>query len=111
MYQKECQEIDWNAKGIQFTDPRTTEAKQQVQRIIDLQNIANNLPDAFIDYKGVTNSLHSARNVPERVEVPNKTTHPNLAKRGGEGLPRGRMLLQTSKRRLEIQLNLWLKDT
>ena len=89
MYQKECQEIDWNAEGIQFTDPRTTEAKQQVQRIIDLQNIANNLPDAFIDYKGVTKSLHPARNVPERVEVPHKTTHPQL------GIKRGR---STSKK-------------
>jgi hypothetical protein len=38
-----------------------------------LQNIANNLPDAFNDYKGVTKSYHPARNVPERIEVPNKT--------------------------------------
>jgi len=36
LYQKECHEIDWNAKGIQFSDPRTTKAEQQVQRIIDL---------------------------------------------------------------------------
>ena len=83
MYQKECQKIDWNAKGIQFSDPRTTEAEQQVQRIIDLQNITKNLPDAFTDYKGVTKSLHPARNVPERVEVPNKTTHPQLGKKRG----------------------------
>jgi len=75
LYQKECQEIDWNAKGIQFSNPRTTEAEQQVQRIIDLQT--------FTDYKGVTKSLHPARNVPERVEVPNKTTHPQLGKKKG----------------------------
>jgi hypothetical protein len=78
LYQNECQEVNWNAEGISSTDPRTTETKQQVQRIIDLQNLANNLPDAFFDYKGVTKvsqkSLHPARNVPERVEVPNKTT-------------------------------------
>jgi len=54
LYQKECQEIDWNAKGISSSDPRTTETELQVQRIIDLQNIANNLPDAFADYKDVT---------------------------------------------------------
>ena len=76
MYQKECQEIDWNKEGILFLDPRTTETELQVQRIIDLQNIANNLPDTFSDYKGVTKSLHPTRNVPKRVEVPNKTTHP-----------------------------------
>jgi hypothetical protein len=30
LYEKECQEIDWNAEGISFSDPRTTEAKLQV---------------------------------------------------------------------------------
>ena len=83
LYQKECQEIDWDAKSILYTDPRTTETELQVQRIIDLQNIANNLPDAFSNYKGVTKSLHPARNVPERVEVPNKTTQPPIGKKRG----------------------------
>ena len=41
------------------------------------------MPDAFTDYKGVTKSLHPARNVPERVEVPNKTTHPQLGQKRG----------------------------
>ena len=88
LYQKECQKIDWNVEGISFSDPCTTKTKLQVQRIIDLQNIANNLPDTFSNYKGVTKSLHPARNVLERVEVPNKT---KLATRGGEALPRGKM--------------------
>jgi hypothetical protein len=39
-----------------------------------LQHIANNTPDAFTDYKGVTKSYNPARNVPERVEASNKTT-------------------------------------
>ena len=91
LYQKECQKIDWNAEGIPFSDPRTTETELQVQIIIDLQNIENNLPDAFSNYKCVTKSLHPARNVPERVDVPNKTTHPKLAKRGQEALSRGKM--------------------
>jgi hypothetical protein len=52
-----------------------------------LQNIVNNLPDAFTGYKGVTKSYHPARNVPERIEVPNKTIQlspqkPVLGKRG-----------------------------
>ena len=48
-----------------------------------MQNIANNLPDAFSNYRGVTKSLHLARNVPERVEVPNKTTHPQFSRKRG----------------------------
>jgi hypothetical protein len=55
-YRNKCQEIEWNAEGISFHDPRTTETEQQVQRIIDLQNIADNLPAAFTDYSGVTKS-------------------------------------------------------
>jgi hypothetical protein len=39
-----------------------------------LQHIANNTPDAFADYKDVTKSYNLARNVPARLEVPNKTT-------------------------------------
>jgi hypothetical protein len=63
-------------QGIPASDPRTQETEFQVQKIIDLQHIANNLPDAFTDYKGVTKSLVPARNVPERVEIPQKTTQP-----------------------------------
>ena len=91
LYQKECQEIDWNAEGIPFSDPCTTETELQIQRIIDLQNITNNLPDTFSNYKGVTKSLHPTINVPKRVEVSNKTTQPKLAIREGEALPRGKM--------------------
>ena len=53
-----------------------------------MQNIANNLPDAFSDYKGVTKSLYPARNVPERVEVPNKTTHPQIGNKRGRSTSR-----------------------
>jgi hypothetical protein len=46
-----------------------------------LQSIANNLPDAFTDYKGVTKSHNPAANVPERVEIPTQEL-PNQNKRG-----------------------------
>jgi hypothetical protein len=39
-----------------------------------LKRLANELPDAFTNYKGVTKSFIPARNTPERVEVPSKTT-------------------------------------
>ena len=40
-------------------------------RLEDLQHITNNLPDSFTDYNGVTQSY---KKMPERVEVPTKTT-------------------------------------
>jgi hypothetical protein len=73
-YQKECREVNWNTQSVPGTDPRTTEIELQVQKIIHLQRLANELPDAFTNYKGVTKSFIPARNAPERVEVPNKTT-------------------------------------
>ena len=46
--------------------------------------MANKLPDTFTDYhRGVIKSCHLARNVLERVEVHNKTTHPQLGKKRG----------------------------
>jgi hypothetical protein len=76
--------INWDDKSILSSDPRTKETELQVQKIINLQNIANNLPDAFTDYKSVTKSWNPTVNVPERVEVPKKTTHaPSVVKRGG----------------------------
>ena len=64
-------------------DPRTKESELEVQRIIHLQNIANNLPDAFTDLRSVSKSHNPAINVPERVEIPIKVTQlPNQNKRG-----------------------------
>jgi hypothetical protein len=60
----------------------TRSADCQVQKIIGLQNISNNLPDAFNYCKGVVKFFIPARNAPERVEVPYKTTQNPTNKRG-----------------------------
>jgi hypothetical protein len=46
-----------------------------------LQNVANSLPDVFIDYKGVMKSWNPAVNVHKRVEVTKKTTHASYTKK------------------------------
>jgi len=48
-----------------------------------LQNIANNLPDAFSDYKGVTKSLHPARMCPKEWRYLIKPLIPQLGKKRG----------------------------
>jgi hypothetical protein len=50
----------------------------QAQKIIILQNVANNFPDAFTDYKCVTKSWNPAVNAPKRVEVHKKPLRPLL---------------------------------
>jgi hypothetical protein len=49
---KQCQKIKWDAIVISNNDPRTLESELQVQKLINLQHIANNTVDAFTDYKG-----------------------------------------------------------
>ena len=50
-------------------DPRTNQCELEVQMIIHLQNLANQLPDAFIDTKKVTKSHISATNTPTWIDV------------------------------------------
>jgi hypothetical protein len=70
-------------KSIISSDPCTQETELQVQKIINLQNDANNLSDAFTDYNGVMKFWNPMINAPERVEVPKKTTQaPSTKKRG-----------------------------
>ena len=50
-------------------DPRTNQCELEVQRIIHLQNLANKLPNAFIDTKKVTKSHIPTTNTPARIDV------------------------------------------
>ena len=63
-------EFSWNASSLSHYDPRTNQCELEVQRMIHLQNIANQLPDAFIDTKKVTRSHIPAANTPARIIVP-----------------------------------------
>ena len=51
-------------------NPRTNQCKLEVQRIIHLQNLANQLPDAFIHTKKVAKSHIPATNTPTLIDVP-----------------------------------------
>ena len=51
-------------------DSRTNQCELEVQRIIYLQNLANQLPDAFIDTKKMTTSHILIANTPIRIDVP-----------------------------------------
>ncbi|KAK9167120.1 hypothetical protein Scep_002311 [Stephania cephalantha] len=59
-------EIAWNALHY---DPRTNQCELEVQIVIHLQQIANQLPNAFTDIKRVTKSHIPATNAPTRIDV------------------------------------------
>ena len=50
-------------------DPRTNQCELKVQKIIHLQNLANQLLDTFIDTKKVTKSHIPTANTPARINV------------------------------------------
>ncbi|GJX99553.1 copia protein [Tanacetum coccineum] len=55
-----------------------------------LQEIANQLPDAFTDTKRVTKSHIPAANAPAQIEIPNKQVGDNIAQESQKRLKRGR---------------------
>ena len=63
-------EISWNELSLSHLDPRTRQCELEVQNIIQLQNLANQLPNAFTDPKGVTKSYIPAANAPIKIDIP-----------------------------------------
>jgi hypothetical protein len=59
--------------------------------------LQTNCLNTFIDYIGVTKSLHPARKVPERVEY---TTHPHIGYMRGRSIS-GKIRLLASKNKTE----------
>ena len=66
---EEWREITWNESSLSHLDPRTKQSELEVQKIIHLQGLANQLPDAFIDSTKVTKSHIPTVNIPARIEI------------------------------------------
>ena len=67
-------------------DHCTNQCEMEVQKIIHLQNLANQLSDAFINTKKVTKSYISVVNGPTRIDVPER----KLANKSKISLKHGR---------------------
>ena len=61
-----------------------------MQKIVHLQAIANQLPDAFTDTKGVTKSYIPAVNAPARIEIPKGQSENEVTNESKVRLKRGR---------------------
>ena len=62
-------EISWNELSLSHLDPRTKQCEVEVQKIIHLQILANQIPNAFTDPKGVTKSYIPADNAPIKMDI------------------------------------------
>ena len=65
-------DIEWCAPSLKYLDPPTKHPELEVQKIVHLQNMANQLPDSFTDTKKVTKSYIPAANTPSRIEIPSE---------------------------------------
>ena len=75
-----------------YLDPRTKQCETEVQKITPLQEIPNQLPDAFTNTKRVTKSDIPAVNARSRIEVPVGQTNDKVTKESNARLKCGRPL-------------------
>jgi hypothetical protein len=80
--------ISWKELSLSHLDPRTKQCELEVQKIIHLQSLANQLPNAFTDPKSVTKSYIPAVNAPIKMDVPVGQSH--IASESQPRLKRGR---------------------
>ena len=87
---EEWQEITWNGSSLSHLDPRTKQSELEVQKIIQLQGLANQLPDAFIDSTKVIKSHIPAANIQARIQIPTRKLQINMTNEPKPRLKRGR---------------------
>ena len=98
--QKKKDNFSWRKKDLTHLDLRTSEWKNEVQRIIRLQEIANRLPNAFNDATKVTKSHILAVNTLARIYVPEEHEEKdNNAPRLKRGRPLGSKDVAPRKKR------------
>ena len=75
--------------SLSYVDPCSSTCEQEVQKIIHLQKIANQMPDAFTDLKRITKSHIPAEKVPIRFDLPKGPSTSVIANESKTHLKRG----------------------
>ena len=86
-------------------DHRTNQYELEVQRIIHLQNLANQLLDAFIDTKKVTKSHIPTVRTLTRIDVPKRQLENKSKIRLKHGRPIGSKDITLRKRRTQMRID------
>ena len=76
--------------SLSHLDPCTRQCELEAQRIVHLQGLANQLPDAFIDIKKVTKSHVPAVNAPTHIDVPERQLENVISNESKTRLKHGR---------------------
>ncbi|GJZ27792.1 hypothetical protein Tco_0572439 [Tanacetum coccineum] len=83
-------DVSWSDPSLLYLDPRTKQSEAKVQKIMHMQEIANQLPEAFTDIERVTKSYIPAVNAPARVEIPDVKSVDKVTQESKARLKRGR---------------------
>ena len=83
-------EITWNTPSLLHLDPRTEQSELEVQRILHLQDLADQLLDAFTDQNKVMKSHIPAVNTLAHIEIPIGDLGNAIASASKPRLKRGR---------------------
>ena len=83
-------EITWNTPSLLHLDPHTKQSELEVQRIIHLQDLVDQLPDAFTDPNKVLKSHIPAINASAHIEIPIGDSGNAIASTSKPRLKRGR---------------------
>ncbi|CAL2276127.1 unnamed protein product [Prunus armeniaca] len=67
---EERRELSWNISIMSHLDPCTTQSENEVRKIVHLQQIANQMLNAFTDIRKVTKSHIHAANTPTKIDIP-----------------------------------------
>ena len=87
---EERKELTWVVPTLSHFDPCSTQCENEVKKIVHLQSIANQMPDAFNDAMKVTKSHIPAANAPARIDVPVGQNKVAANDSSGARLKRGR---------------------
>lgn len=73
--QQENPKLKWQTEQLMWTDPRTKQSDEEVQRILHLTQLVENIPDAFSNPTAVTKSHIEAVNTPARLKLDNQASN------------------------------------
>ncbi|KAM2052997.1 hypothetical protein ACFX1T_002692 [Malus domestica] len=106
---EERKELTWVVPTLSHFDLQSIQCENEVKRIVHLQSIANQMPNAFNDAMKVTKSHIPAANAPARIDVPvgqNKmAANDSSGARLKRGRPPGSKDSAPRKRKTRAQLN------
>ena len=89
---EEWREITWSESSLSHLDPHTKQFELEVQKIIHLQGLVNQLPNAFIDSTKVTKSHIPIANILARIEIPRGKLQSSMKNEPKPRLKRGRRI-------------------